>query len=160
MGNVNRVILMGNLTRDPELRYTPNGSPVCEFGMAINRTFQGRDGEQRKETCFVDVTMWGKRGAVIHEYFKKGASIFIEGRLQFDTWETAEGKRSKLKVVAENFEFVSAASGGQGRKEGDAPPAGGKGRRPAKTQEEAAPPAEEEPPHEEGHDVKDDEIPF
>jgi single-strand DNA-binding protein len=96
------------MTRDPELRYTPNGTPLCEFGMAINRSWTSRDGETREETCFVDVTMWGRRGEVISEYFSKGQPIFIEGRLKLDQWETPDGKRSKLSVVAENFEFIGA----------------------------------------------------
>jgi single-strand DNA-binding protein len=81
MASLNKVFLMGNLTRDPELRYTPNGKGLCEFGVAVNRRFTTKDGEQRDETCFVDVTMWGRRAEVISEYFKKGSPIFIEGRL-------------------------------------------------------------------------------
>ena len=159
MGNFNKVLLMGNLTRDPELRYTPSGSPVCEFGIATNRSYQTRDGEKRDETCFVDVTMWGRRGAVISEYFKKGDQIFIEGRLQYDTWETAEGRRSKLKVVAENFEFVGSTGGGrQGRQGGSSsggkgPPKGG-----GRSQPKEAP--QDDKGEQEGYDVSDDEIPF
>ena len=106
MANLNKVFLMGNLTRDPELRYTPSGSPVCEFGLAINRSYKTAAGEQRDEVCFVDIVMWGRRGVVISEYFTKGKPIFIEGRLQYDSWETAEGRRSRLRVVADNFEFL------------------------------------------------------
>jgi len=164
MGNFNKVLLMGNLTRDPELRYTPSGSPVCEFGIATNRSYQTRDGEKRDETCFVDVTMWGRRGAVISEYFKKGDQIFIEGRLQYDTWETAEGRRSKLKVIAENFEFVGSTGGRQGR--GGGSPSGGKGspKGGGRSQPEDRPAREDGPAKEEGeqegYDVSDDEIPF
>lgn len=165
MASLNKVFLMGNLTRDPELRYTPNGKGLCEFGLAVNRRFITKDGEQRDETCFVDVTMWGRRAEVISEYFKKGSPIFIEGRLQLDTWETSEGRRSKLKVIAEDFQFI-------GGREGEGPPrdkgeSGGRrtqrarpaqeGGKPAPSQQKDAAPAE--PPAEE-RDVSDDEIPF
>ncbi len=154
MANFNRVYLMGNLTRDPELRYTPSGTPVCEFGLATNRRYTTSQGEQREETCFVDVTMWGRRGVVISEYFTKGSPIFVEGRLKYDTWETADGRRSKLSVVARNFEFIG-------------------GRRPQGSEQRESRPRKESPPQEkqteektsqsapeEGFDVSDDEIPF
>ena len=112
MGAVNKTFLMGNLTRDPEVRYLPAGTAVCEFGMAVNRTYQTKDGQKRDETCFVDVTMWGKRGAALAEHFSRGDPIFVEGRLNYDSWDDkATGKkRSKLTVVAENFEFVGGKS--------------------------------------------------
>jgi single-strand DNA-binding protein len=152
MASLNRVFLMGNLTRDPELRYTPSGTPVCEFGLAVNRTFTGSDGEQRDETCFVDVTMWGRRGVVISEYFTKGRPIFVEGRLKYDSWESADGRRSKLSVVATNFEFI----GGRG------PAAQGEGPRRStrRDREDAAPSPQAEPEPNEELDVADDEIPF
>ena len=110
MSNFNKVLLMGNLTRDPELRYTAGGTAIARFGMAINRMYKAQDGEQKKETCFVDVSMFGRRAEVISEYFSKGSSIFIEGRLRFEQWESQDGqKRSKLSVMAENFEFVGSA---------------------------------------------------
>jgi single-strand DNA-binding protein len=152
MASLNKVFLMGNLTRDPELRYTPSGTPVCEFGLAVNRTYTGRDGEQRDETCFVDVTMWGRRGVVISEYFTKGRPIFIEGRLKFDSWETSEGRRSKMSVVAENFQFI----GGRG---GDAPQGGSQARRRSEDRPPRSEPEPEDVP-DEGFDVADDEIPF
>lgn len=167
MANLNKVLLMGNMTRDPELRYTPNGAPVCEFGMAVNRRYSTRDGEQRDETLFVDVTMWGKRGVAISEYFTKGKPIFVEGRLKYDSWETADGRRSKVSVVAENFEFVGPPQGGEGgqggerEERGGSSGAGGKGRRPRSGGREE--PKQESPPEtsaEEGVDVSDDEIPF
>ncbi|MCK4282883.1 MAG: single-stranded DNA-binding protein [Candidatus Brocadiae bacterium] len=149
MANLNKVLLMGNLTRDPELRYTPNGTPVCEFGLAVNRTYNTRDGEKREEVCFVNVTMWGRRGVVISEYFTKGRQIFIEGRLRYDTWETPDGRRSKLCVVAENFEFIGPRGDSQA---GDSP----------RRAEGKAPRAQEKPEEapDEGLDVADDEIPF
>jgi single-strand DNA-binding protein len=112
MSNLNKVFLMGNLTRDPELKYTPAGVAICAFGMAINRTWKGGDGEKKEEVCYVDISMWGRRGEVINEYFKKGNPIFIEGRLQFQQWETKDGqKRNALRVVAESFEFISGTKG-------------------------------------------------
>ncbi len=157
MANLNKVFLMGNLTRDPELRYTPAGTPVCEFGLAVNRVYNTSAGEQREEVCFVDVTMWGRRGVVISEYFTKGRPIFIEGRLQYDQWETSEGRRSKLRVVAENFEFIGGRGGGGGER---AEPRGEGAQR--SQQQKAAPAAEREAEDspDEGFDVSDDEIPF
>lgn len=116
MASLNRVMLMGNLTRDPELRYTPNGTPVCDFGLAVNRKFTKRDGGEVDETCFVDVTMWGKRGAALSEYLGKGDPVFLEGRLTYDSWEHEGQRRSKLKVTAESFEFIG---GGKRREQGD-----------------------------------------
>lgn len=109
MASLNKVFLMGNLTRDPELRYTPQGTAVVAFGMAINRKWTSPTGEAKEEVCFVDVSMFGRRAEVISEYFSKGNPILVEGRLQFQQWESKEGqKRNALKVVAENFEFVGA----------------------------------------------------
>jgi single-strand DNA-binding protein len=108
MGNFNKVLLMGRLTRDPELRYTPQGVPVTDVGLAVNREFQGTDNERKKDTVFVDATIWRRRAEVVCQYLKKGDPIFLEGRLSMDTWETTDGqRRSKLKVVADNFQFVS-----------------------------------------------------
>lgn len=112
MANVNKVILMGNLTRDPELRYTPKGTAVAELGIAINRSFGGGDGgERQEETTFVDVTLWGRQAEIADQYLSKGRGVYIEGRLQLDTWEDkASGqKRSKLKVVGENLQFLPSA---------------------------------------------------
>ena len=107
MAKLNKVFLMGNLTRDPELRYTPSGTAIASFGIAINRTWSGPDGEKKEEVCYVDINMFGRRAEVINEYFSKGNPIFIEGRLQFQQWETKDGqKRSTLRVVAEDFQFI------------------------------------------------------
>ncbi len=164
MANLNKVFLMGNLTRDPELRYTPSGTPVCEFGLAVNRRFTTRDGEQRDETLFVEVTMWGRRGVAISEYFSKGRPIFIEGRLKYDSWETADGRRTKISVVAENFQFLGRpgaapegqqAGGAQSERTGSKKERGSGGSQPRSAEE--SPPKERE---QEGFDVSDDEIPF
>jgi len=103
---------MGNLTRDPQLSYTPNQTAVIDFGLATNRRWTGQDGSQREETCFVDCRMFGKRAEVINKYCKKGNALFVEGRLTFDSWEAQDGsKRSKLRVTVENFEFISGGGG-------------------------------------------------
>lgn len=118
MGFFNKVILMGNLTRDPEVRSTQGGQVVTALGLAINRTYTvgGPGGEKREETTFVDVDFWGRRGEVIAQYLKKGDPIFVEGRLTFRSWEAKDGsgKRSKLSVTGDNFEFVSSRGGGGG----------------------------------------------
>lgn len=104
----NKVILMGNLTRDPQLKYLPSQTALVEFGIACNRKFKTQSGEQRDEVCFVDCVVFGKRAEVINQHFSKGKPIFVEGRLKYDTWEDKQngGKRSKLSVMVENFEFV------------------------------------------------------
>lgn len=113
MLNLNKVFLMGNLTRDPELRYTPAGMAIVSFGLATNRRYKSQEGEQKKETCFVDINMFGRRAEVISEYFSKGSAIYIEGRLRYEQWEAQDGqKRNKLVVVADNFEFVGGAQKG------------------------------------------------
>lgn len=107
MANLNKVFLIGNLTRDPELKYTPSGTAIVSFGIATNRTWKSESGEKKEDVCFVDVNMFGKRAEVVNEYFTKGKPIFIEGRLQFQQWETKDGqKRNTLRVVAENFQFL------------------------------------------------------
>ena len=106
---LNKVFLMGNLTREPELRYTPGGAAVCEFGIAINRTFTSNN-QTREEVCFVDIVVWGKSGELCQRYLSKGSQALIEGRLQYDQWEDkATGRRSsRLRVVADNVQFVGA----------------------------------------------------
>jgi single-strand DNA-binding protein len=106
MANYNRVVLMGNLTRDPELRYTPNGSAVASFAIAVNRRYKV-DNEKREETSFFDIVFFGKPAEIIAEYMKKGRPLLVEGRLQQRRWETDDGqKRSKVEVVGENFQFL------------------------------------------------------
>ncbi|MEO0479477.1 MAG: single-stranded DNA-binding protein [Planctomycetota bacterium] len=114
MANFNKVILLGNLTRDPELRYTQSGMPIAKLGMAVNRKYSVQ-GEQKEDTCFVDLTAFGKQAEVINQYLTKGRSLFVEGRLQFSQWEGQNGdKRSKLEVVIENFQFVGGREGAGG----------------------------------------------
>ena len=128
MANVNKVFLIGNLTRDPELRYTPQGTAVGEFGLAINRQWKGPNGEKKEEVCFVDCQAWARGAEIISEYCKKGSSLFVEGRLKLDSWEGKDGqKRSRMRVVVENFQFLGAPTGRRAPAEGGAAagPAGG-----------------------------------
>lgn len=115
MANFNKVYLIGNLTRDPELRVTPKGTAICQFGMAVNRQFKDESGAMRDDTTFVDIEAWGKQGETISKFCTKGKPLFVEGRLKFDQWEdkTSGQKRSKLKVVLEGFQFL-----GTGQRDG------------------------------------------
>jgi single-strand DNA-binding protein len=109
MASLNKVLLIGNLTRDPEVRMLPSGRSVCKFGLAINRNFKDAEGNRREETTFVDVESFGPRGEALARFFSKGKPIFVEGRLKLDQWESQTGeKRSKLLVDLENWEFVGA----------------------------------------------------
>jgi single-strand DNA-binding protein len=116
MSSFNKVLLMGNLTRDPQLKHLPSQTAVVEFGVACNRKFKTANGEDKEEVTFVDVTSFGKQAEVINQYFQKGKPIFIEGRLKFDSWDDKNGgsKRSKLTVIIENFQFVGGRDGGGG----------------------------------------------
>ena len=112
MANFNKVFLMGNLTRDPQLSYLPSQTAVVDFGMAVNRRWKGQDGNQREEVCFVDCRMFGRRAEVVNKYMKKGQPMFVEGRLTFDIWTAQDGsKRSKHRVTVENFEFIGGGGG-------------------------------------------------
>jgi len=113
MASFNKVLLMGNLTRDPELRFTSNGSALTKFGLAVNRKYKAGE-EWKEEVCFVDITVWGKQAENCAEYLSKGRPVFVEGRLQFSTWETDDGqKRNKLEVVAIAVQFLGQAGGGK-----------------------------------------------
>jgi single-strand DNA-binding protein len=116
MANLNKVLLLGNLTRDPELRYTPKGTAVADIGLAINRIWNNEQNQRQEETTFVDITLWGRQAEIAQQYLTKGRGVFVEGRLQMDTWEdkTSGQKRSKLKVVAENLQFMPDGKGGAG----------------------------------------------
>lgn len=119
MANFNKVLLMGNLTRDVELRHTQSGMALAKFGLAVNRKWS-QNGEQKESTCFVDLTAWGRQAEVLNQYVKKGSQLFVEGRLEYSTWEGEDGKkRNKLEVVVENFQFVGAARGAGGGGGGD-----------------------------------------
>jgi len=137
MADFNKVILLGRLTRDPELRYTQSGQALAKLGLAVGRKYYNKQTQQSvEETTFVDCDAWGKQAEILNQYMRKGRPLFIEGRLKFDTWESKEGqRRSKLYVVVENFQFVdgggnSGGGGGYGDERGssDAAPAAAKGR--------------------------------
>jgi len=151
MANLNRVLLIGNLTRDPDLRYTPKGTAVTEIGLAVNRVYTGEDGERKEETTFVDVTLWARLAEIAGQYLKKGRPVFVEGRLQLDTWDDKQTgqKRSKLRVVAENIQLLGS------RQEGELPTSPPP-RRPGTT---PPPPARTEP-RDPDLDAEPDDIPF
>jgi single-strand DNA-binding protein len=150
MASFNKVILLGNVTRDPEIRYTPKGTAVTELGVALNRVYTSENGERREEVTFVEVTLWGRTAEVAGEYLKKGRPVFIEGRLQLDTWDDKQSgqKRSKLKVVADGLQLIG------GRPSGGAAPSNesDEGRQSSRT----SPPPKSAAPAE----PDEDEIPF
>ncbi len=170
MASHNRVILMGNLTRDPEIRYLQSGMAVSDIGVAVNDKRKNASGEWIEEVTFVDVTLWGRTAEVAGEYLSKGSPIFIEGRLKLDSWETQDGqKRSKLKVVAERMQLIGGR--GQGGSDGGGRGQGGSdggGQRPAARQDsqysQAAPPDDfgDAPSSDQSSSEKSpgDEIPF
>jgi single-strand DNA-binding protein len=123
MASLNRVFLIGNLTRDPELRHTPNGAAVAQFGLAVNRYYQSQGGERKEDVCFVDISAWGKIAETCSQFLKKGKQVFLEGRLQFDQWQAKDGqKRSRIKVVANRVQFMDRK--GVARSEQSGPDAG------------------------------------
>ena len=118
MANLNKVFLIGNLTRDPELRYTPGGTAVANLGIAVNRRFKDSSGELKEEVCFLTVTVWDKQAEACCQYLKKGRSVFVEGVLQSRFWETSDGqKRSAIDVRAERVQFLGSYQGGAKDKE-------------------------------------------
>ena len=147
MANFNKVILAGNLTRDPELRYTPKGTAIARITLAINRRWTSDTGEQKEEVTFVDIDAFGKQAETIGQYLKKGRPLLVEGRLKYDTWDDKQTgqKRSKLGVVLDNFQFLDSGNRGDG---GAAPPPRP---RPAATPAEG--PGEPDAPPHEGDDV-------
>lgn len=177
MASLNKVMLIGNCTRDPEIRYTPKGTALVELGLAVNRNFTAENGERREETTFVDVTLWGRQAEVANEYLRKGRPVFIEGRLQLDTWDDKQTgqKRSKLRVVGEGMQLLGSREGGSGgggnygggggeydeaprqsfRQQGQGRPQQGGGR-PQQSRPASAP----KPPADPDLDVEEDDIPF
>lgn len=169
MASLNKVMLIGNLTRDPEVRYTPKGSPVADLAIAVNRTYTADNGEKREEVTYVDIVLWAKLAELAGQYLHKGRPVFVEGRLQMDQWEDkATGqKRSRLRVVGENIQFLdSRRDGGGGGEEGGGGGGGGFSRpqqrpaqRPAPAKQQAAGSDEfGEGPITDG--LEDDDIPF
>jgi single-strand DNA-binding protein len=121
MANLNKVMLIGNLTRDPELRVTPKGTAICTFSIAVNRKFKDDSGGEREEVTYVDIEAWGKSGENISKYVTKGRPLFVEGRLRLDQWEdkNTKEKRSRMKVVLENFQFLGGGRGEGGGEGGE-----------------------------------------
>jgi single-strand DNA-binding protein len=155
MASFNRVILAGNLTRDPELRYTPKGTAVSRITLAVNRTYQTETGERKEEVAFIDVDVWGRQAETIAQYMRKGRPLLVEGRLKLDTWEdkNTHQKQSKLKVVLESFAFIDSRSGGA-EGSGGAPEAP----RPRPAQASAPAPAADAP--NDGPPPEEDDVPF
>ncbi len=166
MPNLNRVMLMGNLTRDPELRYTPSNTAVAQIGLAINYRWKDQNGEQREEVTFIDCEAWGRTAEVINQYLRKGRPIYVEGRLKLDQWQDKEGNsRSKLKVVVENFQFLDSKGSGGGDGEGgggnyNRSPSQGQQRPPQQQRPSQPPPQQQQPPSEPYQPVDEDNIPF
>ncbi len=158
MPSLNKVLLMGNLTRDPELRVTPKGTSICQFALAINRTFKMESGETREEVTYVDIEAWGKQGETIAKYVTKGRPLFVEGRLRLDQWEdkNTKEKRSRVKVVLENFQFLGDSRGGGGGGGGGA--AGGDEPSGGPSPERHAPPSRG--PAKPASDNVDEDVPF
>jgi single-strand DNA-binding protein len=122
MASYNKVILMGNLTRDPQLSYLPSQTPVCEIGLAVNHRWRTQDGQQREDVCFIDCRSYGRQAEVLNQYMRKGQPLLVEGRLQFDQWESQDGqKRSKHRVFIERFSFVGGPQQSDGQGGGYAP---------------------------------------
>jgi len=153
MASLNKVLLMGNLTRDPEVRHTPKGTAVGDLAMAINMTYKAQDGTEKEEVCYVDVVVWGRQAETCRDYLTKGAPVFVEGRLQLDQWEGPEGeKKSRMRVRADRVQFLSRSGGGGGggargsRSDG----AGGGAPSEGGTLKQASPP----------RDLPEDDVPF
>ncbi len=164
MANYNRVILAGNLTRDPQLSYLPSQTPVVEFGIAVNRRWRSQDGQPREETMFIDCRCFGRQAEVFNQYMTKGRPVLIEGRLDLDTWEGKDGqRRSKHRVFVQNFQFLGGGGGGGGAG-GGTQQSRPQQQRPAPQQSSQQPPRSyedypDEPPASEDQ-VTGDDIPF
>ena len=157
MASFNRVILMGNLTRDPELRYIPSGMAVTDIGLAVNDRRKNQSGEWVDETTFVDITLWGRTAEVVCEYCTKGRPLFVEGRLKYDTWEADGQKKSRLKVIGERIQLLGSKDGGGGGGEG--------GFRQSAPRQQQSQGGGYQGGHQGGHDVydqppPDDDVPF
>jgi single-strand DNA-binding protein len=172
MASLNKVMIIGNLTRDPEIKYTPKGTAIADIGLAVNRNYTTESGEKREEVTFIDVTLWGRTAEIVGEYCKKGRPLFVEGRLQLDQWDDKQTgqKRSKLKVVGDNIQLLGGREGGGqpgggGGEYQEGPPSGGSGgggggggggfKRPS-----SAPPQQRKPPVDPDLDAAEDDIPF
>lgn len=160
MANLNKVMLIGNLTRDPELRYTPKGTAVTDLALAINRVWSNDQGQKQEETTFVDVTFWGRQAEIAQQYLAKGRGVYIEGRLQMDTWDDKETgkKRSRLKIHGENLQFLPDGRSTPGSGSANGGNGGGYSSRPPQSSR-SEPPQGGSPASSEGFQDEDD-IPF
>ena len=153
MASLNKVLLMGNLTRDPEVRHTPKGTAVGDLAMAINMTYKAQDGTEKEEVCYVDVVVWGRQAETCRDYLTKGAPVFVEGRLQLDQWEGPEGeKKSRMRVRADRVQFLSRSGGGGGGGARGPRSEGAGGGAPS----EGGAPKQASPPR----DIPEDDVPF
>lgn len=172
MASLNKVMLIGNLTRDPEVRYTPKGSAVCDIGLAVNRSYVTDNGEKVEEVTFVDITLWNKTAELAGKYLHKGRPVYIEGRLQMDTWEDRQTgqKRQRLKVIGDQMQFLGSAQGAGGdRASGGGGEDGGGYSRPPQRPAAQQRPAQRPAPAQQNDDfgegpitdgMEDDDIPF
>jgi single-strand DNA-binding protein len=169
MASYNKVLLMGNLTRDPEMRYTPSGMALCRLGLAVNRVFNDKNNQRREEVTFVDIDVWGRQAEIAQQYLSKGRPVFVEGRLKLDQWDDKQTgqKRSKLTVVGERIQFVGGGgAGGQGGGPGGGgggqgaarPQRSGPARSNAPANAEAPDSGPDQPP--EDLDIPEENIPF
>jgi single-strand DNA-binding protein len=161
MASYNKVLLMGNLTRDPEVRYTPKGTAIANLGLAVNRVYTTEGGEQKEEVTFIDIEVWGRQAETAGQYLSKGRPVFVEGRLKLDSWEDKESgqKRNKLKVVAERVQFLGAPRGGAEFKD-QAPSDEAPARPASRGGRPAAPPVRDAGETEPTPAAEDDNIPF
>ncbi len=154
MASLNKVLLMGNLTRDPEVRHTPKGTAVGDLAMAINMTYKAQDGTEKEAVCYVDVVVWGRQAETCRDYLTKGAPVFVEGRLQLDQWEGPEGeKKSRMRVRADRVQFLSRSGGGGGGGGARGPRSDGAG---GGAPSEGGAPKQSSPPR----DLPEDDVPF
>lgn len=171
MASYNKVMLMGNLTRDPEVRYTPKGSAVADLAIAVNRVYTADNGEKREEVTYVDVVLWARLAELAGQYLTKGRPVFIEGRLQMDSWEDKQTgqKRSRLRVVGEVMQFLDGKREGSGEEHSAASGSGGSQRSPARSGnagQRSQPSKQSQPANDEFHEgpitdgLDDDDIPF
>ena len=170
MGDFNKVMILGRLTRDPEVRFTPSGTPVCDIGLAVGRRIGGGESgqERREETTFIDVTLWSRQAELAGQYLAKGRELFVEGRLTMDSWEdkTTGQKRTKLKVVCENMQFIGGGggggnAGGGGQPQQQRPAYQNDGYNSAPPQQQQRPPQQAAPAEPQFEsEIDDDDIPF
>jgi single-strand DNA-binding protein len=161
MASYNKVLLMGNLTRDPEVRYTPKGTAIANLGLAVNRVYTTEGGEQKEEVTFIDIEVWGRQAETAGQYLSKGRPVFVEGRLKLDSWDDKESgqKRQKLKVVAERVQFLGSPKGNAEFKD-QAPSGEAPARAASRGSRSAAAPAREAAEPEPTATAEDDNIPF